>query len=657
MLLIYDGFSLAEIAGRWAALYLPVLVKISMLLATLLVAVRFMRHASASARHMMLTLGIVGMLVLPVAEVILPSCELVPAPDLRWAEHAAGGYREPPRASCGAGLFSERNGNVPNLSAAPRTVTSGAGWGARDNQATSAPAGLPTGSDKAATSLLPKVVRLPVAVWCFSIWLVGLLAQVGSLVWTFSRLGHMKRRARPLTCGGWPELLRSLSRKMGLASPPLLLSSPRILTPMTWGIHRPVVLLPEASRHWPTAQRREVLLHELAHIKRHDCLTQLAAQLARLIFWFNPLVTVAARRMRAERERACDDRVLAAGTRPSSYAAHLLHIATRLRGRDCSMPVAVGMARGGGIVDRLGAVLDTGQRRSGPGIRFTVMVATLILGAVLALAVLGGCSIYKGDSLATSWLSPTDKGMLTARIRGEIVFSYDETAIRSMGPDAYFALSTKGSPDGVRIEVEPDPGGSPVCTCRARGRSRPFDDTAAAWLAQRLPAALRELAVNVEPRIRRIYDSEGAGGVITEVGRLRSDRAKRKNLSAYFALDGLTPEETIQGLACAGANVYSPYELSRLLEDIAPLAAHAESVRQAYFAAVDKIWSPHEQVRLLSMILDRWMDNEQVLSAVAAALAKVESDYEVARLLDSIQSDADRSRVIRALGSVIFSGE
>ena len=81
------------------------------------------------------------------------------------------------------------------------------------------------------------------------------------------------------------------------------------------------------SAGWPTDRRRDVLLHELAHVKRLDCLTQALAQVACALYWFNPRHGSRARRMRVERERACDDLVLGAGTRASDYAGHLLEMA------------------------------------------------------------------------------------------------------------------------------------------------------------------------------------------------------------------------------------------------------------------------------------------------------------------------------------------
>lgn len=89
------------------------------------------------------------------------------------------------------------------------------------------------------------------------------------------------------------------------------------------------LLLPAAARQWSGEQLRSVLLHEVAHIKRRDTIAHLLAQIACSLHWFNPLVWFAAWRLRVESERACDDLVLASGVRLSSYAGHLLQVATR----------------------------------------------------------------------------------------------------------------------------------------------------------------------------------------------------------------------------------------------------------------------------------------------------------------------------------------
>ena len=90
------------------------------------------------------------------------------------------------------------------------------------------------------------------------------------------------------------------------------------------------MLLPESANEWTMERRRSVLLHEMAHVKRRDCLVQFLGQLTCAAHWCNPAVWFAARELRRESERACDDLVLHAGTRPSDYAHDLLDMARAL---------------------------------------------------------------------------------------------------------------------------------------------------------------------------------------------------------------------------------------------------------------------------------------------------------------------------------------
>jgi hypothetical protein len=135
--------------------------------------------------------------------------------------------------------------------------------------------------------------------------------------------------------------------------------------PQTWGTLRPAILLPADADDWPRERRRVVLMHELAHVKRKDCLTQAMAQIACALYWFNPLVWIAARRLRMERELACDDQVLGTGTRASDYADLLLDTARSIRSGSCSSLTAVAMARRSQLEGRLLAILDPSLNRKG----------------------------------------------------------------------------------------------------------------------------------------------------------------------------------------------------------------------------------------------------------------------------------------------------
>jgi beta-lactamase regulating signal transducer with metallopeptidase domain len=196
------------------------------------------------------------------------------------------------------------------------------------------------------------------------VWLVGAAIVLARFLIGTARVWRLARSARQVTGDGWTQAARKLAANLRLRRRVALLASNRVKLPMTCGVWRPVVLLPADAEGWSRECRHIVLLHELAHIKRRDCLTQSLAQVVCAIHWFNPLVWLAARRLRVEREVACDDYVLEVGTRASDYAAHLVEIASAAgAGRDFS-PVAVGMACSQ-LESRVRAILDPRARRGG----------------------------------------------------------------------------------------------------------------------------------------------------------------------------------------------------------------------------------------------------------------------------------------------------
>ena len=141
------------------------------------------------------------------------------------------------------------------------------------------------------------------------------------------------------------------------------------VTPLTWGVVRPVLILPEGCDAWSDERAFEVLVHEAGHVRRHDCLTQLLASAACVFYWFHPLVWLSARRMLTERERACDDFVLLAGARASDYANDLLDVARSLGAPWSTSQVTTAMARRSQISGRLLAVLDPHLDRAAVGRR------------------------------------------------------------------------------------------------------------------------------------------------------------------------------------------------------------------------------------------------------------------------------------------------
>jgi beta-lactamase regulating signal transducer with metallopeptidase domain len=320
--------------------------KATLVLLLTAVAAALLWRSSAAVRHLVWCVGVACVLALPVFSLVLPAWELPLLP-----ARAAGATA------------------TPVLNGTP-------------------------GSPASAFTAQPPV-SAPVAAAERGAWLPGaaaMLAGAGVFVgvlwfvlgfWGVSRIG---RRAERVRDPEWLATAHDAAEGLGLRRPVLLLRSRGAVMPATWGLLWPSIVLPSLADQWSDDRRRAVLAHELAHVKRFDCLTQALAQAACVLFWWHPAVWYAARRLRVERERACDDLVLRAGTRASDYAAHLLEIARAHRGLRMAAPAMVSMARPSHLESRLLWVLDGARARGVPSAAATAMTVLVGLLVVAPLA-------------------------------------------------------------------------------------------------------------------------------------------------------------------------------------------------------------------------------------------------------------------------------
>lgn len=104
--------------------------------------------------------------------------------------------------------------------------------------------------------------------------------------------------------------------------------SERIAAPLTYGILRPVILMPEHTDWTDTKRLKYVLAHEYAHIKRFDLVTKILFTVAVCIHWFNPLVWVMYVLSNRDMELSCDEAVVRSfgETIKSAYALALINM-------------------------------------------------------------------------------------------------------------------------------------------------------------------------------------------------------------------------------------------------------------------------------------------------------------------------------------------
>lgn len=177
--------------------------------------------------------------------------------------------------------------------------------------------------------MAPLRPRLSWQAWLAVGWFGVVLLQVGRLLRQHGRLARVLRAARPAE-GQLIAAVGEAAILLHLKSPPRVLTTDQNISPFVCGAWRPVLMLPEAlAESLNPLQLQQVLLHELAHIRRHDLVWGWIPELVRVVWFFHPVVHWVGYRLRLERELACDQLAMAlSGKDAAGYADTLVHVAS-----------------------------------------------------------------------------------------------------------------------------------------------------------------------------------------------------------------------------------------------------------------------------------------------------------------------------------------
>jgi len=221
------------------------------------------------------------------------------------------------------------------------------------------------------------------ALYLFSVWAViamWCLVRVGAGLW---HLHVLRESCVPIDPAHLRARLRETlehNRGTRLVS---LCTSDRVQVPTAIGLITPAVVVPGwVMEELSLDELNQILLHELAHLRRWDDWTNLAQKVVKALFFFHPAVWWIEKNISLEREMACDDAVLAETARPHAYAACLAHMAekTLVRRSLALAQAALGRLRHTSL--RVAQILDTNRPRGAkPGWRFA-----LSLGAGFVIA-------------------------------------------------------------------------------------------------------------------------------------------------------------------------------------------------------------------------------------------------------------------------------
>ena len=405
------------------------------------------------------------------------------------------------------------------------------------------------------------------------LWVLGALVVGGRFLLARVRLARLAGRTRPVSDPAWLRSLDDAVRLLGLRRPVRLGTTAEVTVPMAGGVRRPTIFLPLAAAEWSCGRRRLVLLHELVHVQRGDLATELAAQLACALYWWNPLVWHAQRRLHAEREAACDETVIAHGARPSEYASHLLDIAQSLAAR---RPVAaLAMVQRSQLEGRLMNILETSHpRRKHSLLHLATLLAVAALTLGLATVRLWGAppELDEPQVRKSSWAIEhfgDDDFFLSARVDGDVEFA-EGGGVEHLAADARVEIETEQEEGAVqRLVITPDDSGAPRYAFTVDGEARPWDADARRWA---------DTAFDTLEHLKEIGELRAETGRLrAEIGRVRAEEGRmRAEAGRVRAEEGRMRAEL--GRVHAGVGRHHA-EIGRIRAEVGRMRAEAGRVR------------------------------------------------------------------------------
>jgi beta-lactamase regulating signal transducer with metallopeptidase domain/HEAT repeat protein len=451
---------------------LLVVLKASAVLLLALALTALMQRASATSRHLVWVASLFALLAIPALALWSPiRFAVLPAALAGLPLTAVPLTAEPVVATPVRAVTADALPAATTDTHAARIATQGraeepVGSAARDARDARIAGGEFSADSGATESSLLMLVAIG--------WSAVAAALLGWLAYGVMSVRRIVGRATPLTAPEWRGSMIDIADRLALQDAPRLLRAAGVTMPFACGFRQPTIVLPDDCESWSSDRRSAVLLHELAHIRRHDIIGHTLGRVVCALYWFHPLAWTAARRLRAESERACDDLALSCGTRASDYAEHLLDIVTSVRSH-ATPSAAMAMATRSEFEGRMLAILDPSLMRTAP----TRTQASTLAGGVMMFAIVAGSAVPR---TAVSPSEPPQPAMAEAsapdprRVQSAMVMSTDSadvTKVETRSITTSDTLRAKGWAGRVDGEPASQPEPMPASDARPTPDPRP----------------------------------------------------------------------------------------------------------------------------------------------------------------------------------------
>jgi beta-lactamase regulating signal transducer with metallopeptidase domain len=469
-------------------------------------------------------------------------------------------------------------------------------------------------------------------------WLLVAGWKAAQVLRSHRGLQALKRACAPLG-EEHQRLLRGLLEAYNVKRPVRLLASRAVKTPMAVGLNAPAIIIPaDLVGQLTEAELTQVVLHELAHIRRWDDWTNFGQKMAEAVFFFFPAVMLIRRRMNLEREVACDDWVISVTGANRPYAAcltKLLELAVAPRRHS----LAPGALVGGSQISRRVELLlrkqrSVSSRLSPAGLLLpssALVVAVMLFAQVAPLvAVLarpeaaqahaaeprrdmtgldeGNSAVFNAAATGAEAATGTSGAVRRAETAGARTLVAKSEASAGEQPSEAGRDSLNASADGVRGVVTP-PSTSNVApvgpeaaavahAAEPVGRAESLAQQVKAMTSNGEKAAALIGFIESQPRVSKLPD-----GFFEAFATITSGGEQRRVLTTLL---GKRPSrEVFLRTLAAVSKINSDGEKAAVLAQAAKVCPNDEAVISAYLKAVGAIGSSHEKERSLAALLQR----------------------------------------------------
>ena len=273
-------------------------------------------------------------------------------------------------------------------------------------------------------------------------------------------------------------------------------------------------------------------------------------------------------------------------------------------------------------------------------------------------------------SSTTKWEWNDDGWRRRVAINGKAEFTEDYSDVSGVTEGSSVRIEEELGGNLRRLEVRRDANGALVRTYSLNGQTRAMDEDARKWVAGLLLMAVRNGAIDVDNRVKRLMRQRGVNGTLEEIKSLSSGYTQRVYFQALITSEGISRADLAKVIAAAGAQLSSDHEKANLLKKTAHLFLGDSTSRDSFFQAVATINSDYEHRGTLSDLLKRKNLSDEVLTKMLESASGIQSDHEKATFLleasnlftgesrlrsaflktvETIKSDHERGRVLSAL--------